>query len=460
MAITEFYQAGGSDLNSGSTSGAAAAFTSTAGNWSTVTGIFTPTDGSTPASSVNVGDYVSLYLNAASATVSVGLVSAVGAGVNGTITVGTTAVFGTYPVTGSGTVSLKAGGAWNSCAVWTSLFPAQTTTISMRLNLKAATLANAGTSRTFGLAATATLAVIIRGYKTTIGDQLGNTQAVDGTDIPLITFTTGAMGNAARQEWQNVSVQGATATALWVINATTTMNQVRVTNTNTTSTATCLSNSGNVPLMAIGCKFTGTTTNTRTILNSGTGFWSFRGCTITSGIVGIDSSSTGSVLNVDKSMLDSQQGDGIKSGGSTLNISQTGFYGQTGNGINVTVTPVSFCAISNCAFEAITTAAKAAIMNSSGTATDLIKPIANGFFNCTANYSGLADGGLLYSDNGTLAASPFVSPSTQNFAPSATAQGIGFPGQIEGVSTYQSYPDIGVAQHQGSGSTYIFQVEG
>jgi hypothetical protein len=47
----------GSNLNAGSTSGAAV-YTSTAGNWD-VTNVFTPTDGQTTTSFVNVGDWVS-----------------------------------------------------------------------------------------------------------------------------------------------------------------------------------------------------------------------------------------------------------------------------------------------------------------------------------------------------------------------------------------------------------------
>jgi len=50
-------QNGGNNVNAGSTTNNTAAYTSTNGNWSTVTNKFTPTDGSTPASSVNVGEF-------------------------------------------------------------------------------------------------------------------------------------------------------------------------------------------------------------------------------------------------------------------------------------------------------------------------------------------------------------------------------------------------------------------
>lgn len=114
-AFTEFYcsptTTGHSNLNAGSTTGAAL-YTSTNGNWSTVTHIFTPTDGQTTSNFVSVGDWVSLYLNAASVTPYIARVTVVGAGVNGTITTSSTAFAGTAPSTGTGTVSCKDGGVW------------------------------------------------------------------------------------------------------------------------------------------------------------------------------------------------------------------------------------------------------------------------------------------------------------------------------------------------------------
>lgn len=112
MATQEFYiQAGGSFLNSGSTTSNSAAYTSTNGNWSTVTNQFIPTDGSTPASTVNVGDYASIYLDAAAAAVCIVRVTAVAAGVNGAITVSSTIKAGTVPVTGTTGRSINVGGA-------------------------------------------------------------------------------------------------------------------------------------------------------------------------------------------------------------------------------------------------------------------------------------------------------------------------------------------------------------
>ena len=198
MAFTDFYMnTSGNDLNSGSTcsdvggGSNSPSYTSLAGNWSTSTNQFTPTDGSTPASTVNVGDYVSIYLSAATVAVFVAQVTVVASGVNGAITVSSTIRYGTPPVTGSGTVALRDGGAILSLAN-TAFTAAQTVPQSTRINVKAATYANTTNTRTLAIAGSATVGMMWRGYQTTPGDQ--DTQAamavaVAGTNIPYFTFT-------------------------------------------------------------------------------------------------------------------------------------------------------------------------------------------------------------------------------------------------------------------------------
>ncbi len=112
--FTEFYcQSTGSNLNSGSDTNTGARYTSAAGNWVSATRVFTPTDGVNPALTIQVGDFASVYLTAGAVdTAFVGRISAVQNVVNGTITIDNVAKFGGAPADGTGTITLKVGGAW------------------------------------------------------------------------------------------------------------------------------------------------------------------------------------------------------------------------------------------------------------------------------------------------------------------------------------------------------------
>ncbi len=111
---TEFYcESTGSNLNGGSNTGAVI-YTSAAGNWSTVTNVFTPTDGTNPATSgVRPGQFASIYVTiGATVAVFIARIISVVDAANGGITVDATAKAGTAPTTASGTLTIKVGGAW------------------------------------------------------------------------------------------------------------------------------------------------------------------------------------------------------------------------------------------------------------------------------------------------------------------------------------------------------------
>ncbi len=115
MAFTEYYCdfTNGSNLNAGSTN-TAAVYTSAGGD-SDGTSVFTPNDGSTPASTVSVGMFGSVYVTAgATIATFTGRITTVAAGVNGAITFSTTAKSGTFPAASAGahTISIAVGGYW------------------------------------------------------------------------------------------------------------------------------------------------------------------------------------------------------------------------------------------------------------------------------------------------------------------------------------------------------------
>lgn len=127
--FTEFYvnpnaAAGCTNVNAGSTSTGTALYTSTAtvaGGWNG-TSIFTPDDGSTPASTVSAGMWASVYTNGVNTNaVFVARINTVAAGVNGAITIDTTAKMGTAPGVVLGAVAaitIKVGGTWQG--PWTN----------------------------------------------------------------------------------------------------------------------------------------------------------------------------------------------------------------------------------------------------------------------------------------------------------------------------------------------------
>lgn len=110
--FTEFYvQTTGSNLNAGSTTGDNAVYTATNGNWDG-TSIYIPTDGSNPSGTVSVGDWASVYLDAATVAVYVARVTTVTNAVNGGIILDTSAKGGTAPASGGTGRTIKVGGAW------------------------------------------------------------------------------------------------------------------------------------------------------------------------------------------------------------------------------------------------------------------------------------------------------------------------------------------------------------
>lgn len=193
-AFTEFYcQSGGSNINSGSTTSNTAAYTATNGNWSTVTNIYIPTDGSTPASSVNVGDWASVYADGATAAVYIARVTTVAAGVNGSITLSSTAKAGTAPGTSATARSIKVGGAWKgpTGAVFVpfslSSFGAATDASlnRPRINMKN----DASYLPTAAISSTGVASTTVQGYSSSPGD--GGKAIIDwSTNTPGITISS------------------------------------------------------------------------------------------------------------------------------------------------------------------------------------------------------------------------------------------------------------------------------
>lgn len=195
MAFTEFFcRSGGSNLNGGALAantepGTSAPYTSTNGNWNG-TSSFTPTDGSTPASTVNVGDFASVYIDGASTGVYIARVTAVAAGANGAITLSATAKGGTPPSSSATTRTIKVGGAWKG-PNGSDTFPFGVIDGAMTDASADATRLNLKNDQTYNITAalnyTANTTVLFQGYTTTPGD--GGRFTLDAGTSTIVPLT-------------------------------------------------------------------------------------------------------------------------------------------------------------------------------------------------------------------------------------------------------------------------------
>lgn len=198
LAFTEFYcQSGGSNLNAGSDTGNSAKYTATNGNWSTVTNQYIPTDGSIPLSSFVVGDFASVYIDGASILVYIARVTAIAPGANGAITLSTTSIAGTAPVTSATTRTIKVGGAWKgpNGAIGFPITFASGTSLQNATNLNGnqvrVNMKNDVTySITAGITASGT-EVVFQGYTSTVGDGGRATLDAGTTNATILSLTTG-----------------------------------------------------------------------------------------------------------------------------------------------------------------------------------------------------------------------------------------------------------------------------
>ena len=456
-AFTEFYcQNGGSNLNAGSTNNNTAAYTSTSGNWNTTTRVFTPTDGSTPASTVNVGDFASVYINGASVGVYIGRITAVGAGVNGTITVPGTNSIGASPANQTGTATIKVGGAWAGGS-GTSFFPFNlsanfdqlnnTNGDQPRVNLK--------NDQTYAFTGAATFTnasgCVIQGYTTNPGDggkaSITNNSssgtftvsASFGTYVDLTFTSTASSGTATlvsvggRSVFMRCVFNGARGPGLLITSGTTYIIECEAFDCDK-------SNSASLP--AIGATG-GEAICINTYSHDHSAGSNCDAYGVTSG---------GSIVLIN-SIADSSGGNGVNlliSGGPSLLY---GFdaYNNTGDGIKA-VTSVSsrpsYLIIRNSNF--IKNGGKAINMQTTGGGgfSD------NNGYGAGTQANGSADqlksmvesGKVTYAND----VAPYAAPTTGNFSLTVPSYGLGREQFTETDGTNSGtvgYPDIGAAQH-------------
>jgi hypothetical protein len=349
--------------------------------------------------------------------------------------------------TGAGDGTSEAN-AWTTVAAAITGVGAGPAAAPTRVNVKtnASPYAQTTNNRAFNTAGAALNPVWWRGYKTTIGDLDSNNIAIANTDMPQITTTTGQITyTGAHQIISNIDFNGATVAAngLVAINVSfVTFYGCRFVNTaaNANSIALNFISPGNIGL-ATRC-YIKATSSANALQTAATNLLVV-GCVIKNGAIGF--SNTNVPTTILGCILDSQGSDAIKTT-SQLTAIGNSIYTPTGHGINIATVSSTGCVIMSNYFSTVNQASKAAIANTSGTNSEQIRAIANGYFNCTANRSGITEDFTIF-DRGTLASEAFNNPANGDFSFKPIGQRLGYPDLFETISFYRSYLDLGALQH-------------
>lgn len=195
MALTEFCcRSGGSNLNAGTRTGnstepGTAAFkTYTSGTWVQATRTFTPAGGANPTTDgITVGDFVSIYPDAATVSPYVARITTVG---STTFVTSATASSGTAPVDGALVTSASIGGAWKGPNA-AEAFPFGFITGALNNAAGDATRVNFKNDATYSITAAIThsssTTISFQGYTTSYGD--GGRFTLDAGTSAIVPLT-------------------------------------------------------------------------------------------------------------------------------------------------------------------------------------------------------------------------------------------------------------------------------
>lgn len=465
-AYTEFYaQNGGSNLNAGSTNNNTAAYTSIHGNWTNATGVFTPTDGTTPASSVAVGDWASVYIDGASVGVYIGRISAVTAGVNGPITANTTGI-GSKPANQTATATIKVGGAWqgpNAASGFPFTLTSWGTNKDATSHIVRTNLKNDQTySMTASFAMSGGAANLVQGYTSSVGD--GGRATFDGGTSTAAILT-------------DVGIAGVSFVDIIFKTAFTSGSTDLVTPTRLANFARCVftgARGNGINVNAVACTLVECEAYACNKSNTATtgGFKMTSGGNLYRCIShdNTGSNSTGIVIasgpaQVQNCISETNGQYGVSSTTASLNgqiiISQCDLYNNTSDGINIITGAVNPHWIENCN-----------LIKNAGAGINNVSVVNWGYiYNCgygagtQANGSGDTINNLTQTGSVTFGSNltPWVDPANGDFRINlAAANFAGRAAFTETAASYAGtvgYPDIGAAQSlTGGGGTFSKEV--
>lgn len=486
MAYTEFTcRSGGSNLNAGTLDGSAEAATSpiytSAGNWDGNT-IFTPNSGTNPVSSgVAVGQWASIYLTSGTTVTGfVAYVTAVNNAVNGTITVSSTYCSNSPPASGTGTYTIRVGGAWQgpngSVGFPLNFLPGDTGSgyilTNPSGNLPRVNLKNDQTySITAGITSTGGSYWSAFGYSSTFGD--GGYATIDGgttgASYNLLTANTVFLmayikfnNNGATASLNGVYINTASITLFSVFYKCVFSNmRGNGVFSNTTQKGSALlieceayacnkSNTANYGGFNITTAF-GTMTCVRCVSHDNSGSNS-------SGFVGSGSSNNVILHNC---IADTNGAYGLNSKGNAI-IVNSDFYNNANSGVvhsGVTLCAQNSIFSQNGGYGLEVTSSMNAVINNCA------------FYSNTSGQTSGVDSRTTPLGSITLSGDPFTAAASGDFGLNNTA-GAGASCRAAAVGTFTqtqagysgavSYPDIGAAQHQdaGGGGSVAFSTIG
>lgn len=447
MAITNLYiQSGGNDMNAGTSTANAADVTSTNGSWDITADTFIAT-AATPFSAVTTSDWVSIYVDGTtSGAVYVAQVVSVNSG-GLSVTLSTTAKYGTKPSASATGRSAKVNGAWASelapVTMSTSVIPAAT-----KVNWKQATYTIVA-SRTIAWAGATTKPLWFSGYNTTPGDLDADTTNALSKPVLALNSTFQLTTSGTYQIWSSFSITGSISDWPWSFGGTNSyMVRCRVDNASSNSLAYALLLNAN-GVSCYYCWFRSPTTATsKGVIFFNAANISIIGCVAEGGgLAGFNVGSQSGVIST--SIALNNTGSGILLSTGNAHIERNTIYNPTVDGIKWSGTPGG-TTLNSIVSNLLSNCGGYGVNNASGTATGNIRRSCNDYFSCTSgSENGFGDWPSFFGQTDSSA----VVTSSTDMTPQAgrNARNNGFPGVFEGGGALGSQIngawDIGSVRH-------------
>lgn len=290
MAWVDFYMGfglNGNALAAGTDASGTGTELATNGAWNSTTRTFTAASG-TPFSALSVGQWVSVYTDAATNAT---YVAEVTSKTNTTFVTSATNKLGTVPTTAASGMTIRQGGAWNTTNVLTNLWNTGTLGVPSRLNIpyNSAVFTAGANNFTIGVTSGPTTPLWVRGFTSAAGDLDG--YAPTG-NRPTFTFTSGVFTfNSTYSLVTNINITSQRAGGAIVASSPTWFHRCSFINTSSNSASGIFGTGGGNGVITTNCYLQGSSGSLGVVNVAGLTF-TMIGCWVKGGVNGF-SSTTG-----------------------------------------------------------------------------------------------------------------------------------------------------------------------